>query len=466
MKRNLLFTLLLFVAIFTGCNHNEDIVVEHSRVTLEASHNSATRVYFDGQKSTWEDGDRLSVVVDGLEGVYHFDYDAATESKFVCDNLVMPAEQSDLYAFYGVEDENIDVAELSATVNLGAAEQIQSAQEPTKHIAEYDVLYGKAESVKGNNIQIAMNHTIAAVKINLSNSLQDTPTIKSVTITAPEEVALAGEYVINPSSDEIALANDTEAVNSVNLTFEEPVLLGTDGCVAWIATAPVALVEGDNLVIDITTADGKLYRCTKQIPAAGVTFAAGSIMTTNITLGGNATLVEQDSPANPDLPATIEIVIDPKVDGVMPEGFPKEATSYSQPKEFAFGGYPFIFNSSVPFYNYKSNSGLNTIRFVGITSTQTASILLPRIDGYILDKVKLSSIDENRTRGYRFAVLEDLSEEITTDKYEILTSKQTEFDISLSSADADCYIYIYHKNTSSNKYADLTSLSLTYTKIE
>lgn len=466
MKRNLLFTLLLFVAIFTGCNHNEDIVVEHSRVTLEASHNSATRVYFDGQKSTWEDGDRLSVAVDGLEGVYHFDYDAATESKFVCDNLVMPAEQSDLYAFYGVEDENIDVAEQSATVNLGAAEQIQSVQSTTAHIAEYDVLYGKAESVKGNNIQIAMNHTIAAVKINLTNSLQDTPTIKSVTITAPEEVALAGEYVINPSLDEIALANDTEAVNSVNLTFEEPVLLGTDGCVAWIATAPVALVEGDNLVIDITTVDGKLYRCTKQIPAAGVTFRAGSIMTTNITLGGNATLVEQDSPANPDMPATIEIVIDPKVEGVIPEDFPKKATSYPQPKEFEFGGYPFVFSSSVPFYNYKSNSGLNTIRFVGITSTQTASILLPRIDGYVLDKVILSSIDENKTRGYRFAVLEDLSEEITTDKYEILTSKQTEFDVSLSSADADCYIYIYHKNTSSNKYADLTYLSLTYTKIE
>ena len=464
MKRSLLFTLLLFVAIFTGCNHNEDIVVEHSRVTLEASHNSATRVYFDGQKSTWEDGDCLSVVVDGLEGGYHFDYDAATESKFVCDNLVMPAEQSDVYAFYGVEDENIDVAELSATVNLGAAEQIQSAQEPTKHIAEYDVLYGKAESVKGNNIQIAMNHTIAAVKINLSNSLQDTPTIKNITITAPEEVALAGEYVINPSSDEIALANDTDAVNSVNLTFEEPVSLGTDGSVAWIATAPVALVEGDNLVIDITTADGKLYRCTKQIPAAGVTFRAGSIMTTNITLGGNATLVEQDSPANPDMPTTIEIVIDPKVEGVMPEGFPKEATSYSQPKEFEFGGYPFVFNSSVPFYNYKSNSGLNTIRFVGITSNQTASILLPRIDGYILDKVKLSSIDENRTRGCRFAVLGSLSDEITTDNSQILTSKHTEFEV--PSSYEDCYIYVFHKTSNTGKYADLTYLSLTYTKIE
>lgn len=465
MKRNLLFTLLLFVAVFTSCNHNEDIVVEHSRVTLEASHNSATRVTFDGQKSTWEDGDCLSVVVDGLEGVYHFDYDAATESKFVCDNLVMPAEQSDLYAFYGVEDENIDVAEQSATVNLGAAEQIQSAQEPTKHIAEYDVLYGKAESVKGNNIQIAMNHTIAAVKINLSNSLQDTPTIKNITITAPEGVALAGEYVINPSLDEIALADDAEAVNSVNLTFEEPVLLGTDGCVAWIATASVALVEGDNLVIDITTADGKLYRCTKQIPAAGVTFAAGSIMTTNITLGGNATLVEQDSPANPDLPATIEIVIDPEAGITLPDGFPTTINDNVKRGNFNFGGYEFGFDSSVPFYYNTSKTSLDVIRFDGITTSNKASILLPRIDGYVLDKVVLASIDENRTlRSCHFAVLGSLSDKITTENSQILTSKHTEFDAPSSST--DCYIYVFHKNANTGKKADLSYISLTYERIE
>ena len=464
MKRNLLFTLLLFVAIFTGCNHNEDIVVEHSRVTLEASHNSATRVIFDGQKSTWEDGDRLSVAVDGLEGVYHFDYDATTESKFVCDNLILPAEQSNLYAFYGVEDENIDVAEQSATVNLGAAAQIQSVQSPTAHIAEYDVLYGKAESVKGNNIQIAMNHTIAAVKINLTSSLQDTPTIKSVTITTPEEVALAGEYVINPSSDEITLADDAEVVNSVNLTFEEPVLLGTDGCVAWIATAPVALEDGDNLVIDISTADGKLYRCTKQIPAAGVTFAAGSIMTTNITLGGNATLVEQDSPANPDMPATIEIVIDPEAGITWPEDFPTANKDNIKRGKYNFSGYEFSFDSSVPFYYNASKSSLDVIRFDGITNTKTASILLPRIDGYVLDKVVLASIDENRTRGCRFAVLGSLSDEITTDNSQILTSKHTEFEV--PSSYEDCYIYVFHKTSNTGKYADLTYLSLTYAKIE
>ena len=462
MKRNLLFTLLLFVAIFTGCNHNEDIVVEHSRVTLEASHNSATRVTFDGQKSTWEDGDCLSVVIDGLEGVYAFNYDATTGSKFGCDNLTMPADQNDVYAFYGVADENIDVANKTATVKLGAAEQTQGTQTPAAHIAEYDVLYGKAESANRNNIQIAMNHTIAAVKINIANSLQDAPTIKSVTITAPEEVALAGEYVLNPSTDEITLADDAEAVNSVNLTFEEPVLLGSDGCVAWIATAPVALVEGDNLVIDITTVDDKVYRCTKQIPADGVSFGAGRIMSTNITIGGsNASLVEPE----PDLPATIEIVIDPEAGITLPENFPTANKDNVKRGKYNFGGYEFSFDSSVPFYYNASKSSLDVIRFDGITKTKTASILLPRIDGYVLNKVVLASIDDNRTlRSCCFAVLGSLSDEITTKNSQILTSKHTEFEV--SSSNTDCYIYVFHKNSDTGKKADISYISLSYSKIE
>jgi hypothetical protein len=277
-------------------------------------------------------------------------------------------------------------------------------------------------------------------------------------------VALAGEYVINPSSDEIILTDDAEAVNSVNLTFEEPVLLDADGCVAWIATAPVALVEGDNLVIDITTADDKLYRCTKQIPAAGVTFAAGSIMTTNITLGGNATFVEQDSPANPDMPATIEIVIDPEAGITWPEDFPTANKDNIKRGKFEFSGYEFNFDSSVPFYYNASKSALDVIRFDGITTSNKASILLPRIDGYVLDKVVLASIDENRTRGCRFAVLGSLSDEITTDNSQILTSKHTEFEV--PSSYEDCYIYVFHKTSNTGKYADLTYLSLTYAKIE
>ena len=458
MRKNLLFGLLFFIAISAGCNRN-DTITDSSRVVLEA-YQSSSRVSFDGVKSSWEDGDCLNVVVDGLEGVHLFGYDAATESKFVCDNLVMPAEQCDVYAYYGVESADINLADKTAVATLGAAEQMQNIQTPMAHIAEYDVLYGKADSADSRNIQIAMNHTIAAVKINLDSSLQDVVTIKSITVTAPEGVVLAGNYVINPSTDEITLADNVKVANSINLTFEEPILLGADGYVAWLATAPFALAEGESLVIDIATADDEIYRCTKQMPTEGASFNAGRIMTTDITLGGNATLVEPEVPA---LPATVEIEVDPTKEGIFVD-FPTEK-SKTNSGSFMLAGYEFVFDSPAKFY--LTDNG--RIRFdSGITSTKKAMIKLPVIPNYKLTKVVMASIDKNSTNhNYLFAITDAQKSIISGgEEYKLNGSKYT-YDLTLPADDTECYICI--SNTSSagnNNPANISYLSLVYSKIE
>lgn len=458
MRKNLLFGLLFFIAISAGCNRN-DTITDSSRVVLEA-YQSSTRVSFDGVKSSWEDGDCLNVVVDGLEGVHLFGYDAATESKFVCDNLVMPAEQCDVYAYYGVESADINLADKTAVATLGAAEQTQNIQTPMAHIAEYDVLYGKAESADSHNIQIAMNHTIAAVKINLYSSLQDVVTIKSITVTAPEGVALAGNYVINPSTDEITLADNAEVANSINLTFEEPILLGADGYVAWLATAPFALAEGESLVIDIATADDEIYRCIKQMPTEGASFNAGRIMTTDITLGGNATLVGPEAPA---LPATVEIEVDPTKEGVFVD-FPTEK-SKTDNGSFMLAGYEFVFDSPSKFY--LSDNG--RIRFdSGITSTKNAMIKLPVIPNYKLTKVVMASIAKNSTNhNYLFAITDAQKNIISGgEEYKLNGSKYT-YDLTLPADDTECYICISNTSSSGNNNpANISYLSLVYSKIE
>ena len=462
MRKNLLFGLLFFIAISAGCNRN-DTITDSSRVVLEA-YQSSTRVSFDGVKSSWEDGDCLNVIVDGLERVHLFGYDAATESKFVCDNLVMPAEQCDVYAYYGVESADINLADKTAVATLGAAEQMQKIQTPMAHIAEYDVLYGKAESADSRNIQIAMNHTIAAVKINLYSSLQDVVTIKSITVTAPEGVVLAGNYVINPSTDEITLADNAEVANSINLTFEEPVLLGADVFVAWLATAPFTLAEGESLVIDITTADDEIYRCTKQMSSESASFDAGRIMTTNITLGGNATLVEPEAPT---LPATVEIEVDPSKEGVF-EDFPTE-NSKANSGSFMLAGYEyeyeFVFDSPSEFY--LSDNG--RIRFdSGITSTKKAMIKLPVISNYKLAKVVMASISNNSTKhNYLFAITNSQKSVITGGAAYKLGSGKYTYNLTLPANNTECYICISNTSSSGNTNpANISYLSLVYSKIE
>ena len=458
MRKNLLFGLLFFIAISAGCNRN-DTITDSSRVVLEA-YQSSSRVSFDGVKSSWEDGDCLNVIVDGLEGVHLFGYDAATESKFVCDNLVMPAEQCDVYAYYGAESADINLADKTAVATLGAAEQTQNIQTPMAHIAEYDVLYGKAESADSRNIQIAMNHTIAAVKINLDSSLQDVVTIKGITVTAPEGVVLAGNYVINPSTDEITLADNAEVANSINLTFEEPILLGADGYVAWLATAPFALAEGESLVIDIATADDEIYRCIKQMPTEGASFNAGRIMTTDITLGGNATLVEPEVPA---LPATVEIEVDPTKEGIFVD-FPTEKNKTNS-GSFMLAGYEFVFDSPAKFY--LTDNG--RIRFdSGITSTKKAMIKLPVIPNYKLTKVVMASIAKNSTNhNYLFAITDAQKKIISGgEEYKLNGSKYT-YDLTLPADDTECYICISNTSSSGNTNpANISYLSLVYSKIE
>ena len=461
MRKTLLFTILILSMLFAGCSHDTTQSSNNDFVTLTAHHNTTTRVDFDGYRSTWSDGDYLNVVVDGIDDIYVFNYNAMTEGDFVCSNLVLPSSENDFYAFYGVSADDIDIENKTATVTLGSPTQVQSKELPMSHIAQYDILYGKSLGVN-NSIDISMNHSVVAIKFNMINSLQETVTIKGVSVTVSEGIVLSGTHSINLLDDEIIYAAE-DGSNSVQLLFEEPILLEADGThTAWIAASPFELADGDTITVDITTTDDDVYSCTKTVSAEGLVFAAGSVMSTSVGLGDNCQLVKPDVPSEPELPSEITITVDPTVDGVIPSNFPTSVEDKVTNGEFLLSGYTFGFESEVPFYCTTSNR----IRFEGITSTKTASILLPRIDGYILDKVILASIDENKNRGYRFAVLETISEDnITTENYEILTSKPTTFEVSLSSANSNCYIYVYHKTSNANKYADLTYIQLHYKKI-
>jgi len=447
--------------LFAGCSHDTTQSSNNDYVTLTVHHNTTTRVDFDGYHSTWSDGDYLNVVVDGIDDICVFNYNAMTEGDFVCSNLVLPSSENDFYAFYGVSADDIDIENKTATVTLGSPTQVQSKESAMSHIAQYDILYGKSLGVN-NSIDISMNHSVVAIKFNMINSLQETVTIKGVSVTVSEGIVLSGTHSINLLDDEIIYAAE-DGSNSVQLLFEEPILLEADGThTAWIAASPFELADGDTITVDITTTDDEVYSCTKTVSAEGLVFAAGSVMSTSVGLGDNCQLVKPDVPSEPELPSEITITVDPTVDGVIPSDFPTSVEDKVTNGEFLLSGYTFGFESEVPLYCTTSNR----IRFEGITSTKTASILLPRIDGYILDKVTLASIDENKNRGYRFAVLETISEDnITTENYEILTSKPTTFDVTLSGPNSNCYIYVYHKTSNANKYADLTYIQLHYKKI-
>ena len=461
----LVYILLLSIAIFSGCTNVEDVIIDDNIVTIYAYHNQTSRVSFDGQTSKWEDNDVLNVIVDGLDAIYPFNY--TSDNKFVCNSLTLPADQNNLYAFSGVNPDNINISTKTASVVLGATAQVQDNQKPTAHIAGYDILYGAASNVGKDNILIEMNHTIAVLKINITNGLQNTQTIKSVTITTPD-AKLTGNYNISPAADNKISKSSDSGSNSVTLTFDNVALSNTDTpFTAWIAVAPFTLANGDEMAIDITTSDDNVYRCVKTFDNKGKTFAAGSIMSTSIALGDNASLV----PANQAENINIEINKNTTIDG-----FPTTKMQNITSARYNIGGYSFYFESPTPFY--KTDSGIEfppvqvkNNMYTGVTDDTPARIKLPIIYGYRLSSVTMASTESNGTnRKFKFLVVDSNDKLIIDEEYKdenvILNNIDKTFTLTKTNDAAAYYIKICRSNVYKEAPAVLKKLSLTYTKVK
>lgn len=458
--KKLVYILLSFTAIFVGCTNVEDVtaIEENNTVTIHAYHNSTSRVTFNGQISKWENNDVLKVIVDGLNAIYPFNY--TSENTFVCNSLTLPADQNNLYAFSGVNPQNINISTKTASVELGAATQVQDNQKPTAHIAGYDILYGVANNVGKDNISIVMNHTIAVLKINITNALQDTQTIKSVKVTTPD-VTLSGRYNITPAANDKISAVSGNSSNSVTLTFDEVALSNTGApFTAWIAVAPFKLANGDEMAIDITTSDGKVYRCVKTFDGEGKEFAAGSVMSTSIVLGGNATLV----PANQA--ESITILVDKTT---LPSIFPNDVDDNVTSGKYTIGGCDFEIASPTPFH--KGTLGIEFASvmvnnaYKSVTDDDPAKITLPIIQGYILSSVTMASTEANSKRQYKFSIVDSNDNTVAGGGVAVLDDKDKIYTLSNTSDSEVYYVKIGNKNKSMKTPAVLTNLLLTYTKV-
>lgn len=459
--KKLSYILSLFTAIIVSCTNVEDVIIEDNIVTIYAYHNQPSRVSFNGQASKWDTGDVLNVVVNGLNDIYPFNY--TSDNKFVCNSLTLPADQNNLYAFSGVNPDNINISTKTASVVLGATAQVQDNQKPTAHIAGYDILYGAASNVGKDNISIEMNHTIAVLKINITNGLQNTQTIKSVTITTPD-AKLTGNYNISPAADNKISKSSDSGSNSVTLTFDNVALSNTDApFTAWIAVAPFTLANGDEMAIDITTSDDNVYRCVKTFDGEGKTFAAGSIMSTSIALGDNASLVPDNQAEN------ITILVD---NSTLPNNFPKNADEKITFGKYTIGGYNFYFNSPTPFFVDASGIKFSAIKdkfngdkIFSVSDADPAKIKLPVIYGYSLRFVTMKSAGSNETRGYLFSIIDTDGQNVMDENEVKLIDKDKELKLSQTKSGEMYYLKI--GNTSVNRDpAVLKKLSLTYTKVE
>jgi hypothetical protein len=275
-------------------------------------------------------------------------------------------------------------------------------------------------------------------------------------------VILAGSYVINAASNSQTHSASVDDSNIVSVSLSDDIQMANGSSyTVWAAVTPFTLNPDEKLIIDVTTDDSKTYRCEKTIGSSGLDFCAGSVMSTQIVLGNNATLVA------PTVKEDIFIKMDFDSGGILPDGFPNSDKKGITSGTYEICGYDFEFNSPSIFFSNKNDTS-DRIRFAsGIKKDNPATIKLPYIEGYKLSEVTMSSTNTNSSRSYRFSVINSDGTVIpdndpgNKENSGIILSSTKETYTMNDATGKDWYVRISHES-SDTRHVDLSYLSLKY----
>lgn len=442
------FALLSF-AIFSSCNDSNDDfseVAQTKGLTIRALANGDSRTIFDGNEKTtsWAENDKLKICITGggLDVTKDFTITNPSTGEFYNRDVTLNENQEyDFYAIYGASEVNSNIA----TIQIGSEAQVQEGAS-TAHIAALDPLYGRCENVAPDAVSIPMSHTAVVFKLNIKNTTGSSLNISRVEVAAPDDVVLSGVHTIDMKTGAITQSGLSSNQIELSLNGYSSVASG-EAVTAWIATAPFAIGQEDQLVFSIYAAPadndnvGYRYDIVKSF-SGGKQFQAGKIMETTMSLAENAyssTIAKFDFK---DSEAHNSIGGNPLTCGT--EQFKLEI-------------------SSPEGCSYDESNGY--LKFNKFDSSTYASIKLPKIAGYKItqivlynaqassgSKVWLSYMDNETLKEYNVKKLLDMAgeREFTTENLKDIIKKDSQY---------------YLKFTANNKDIYINSLEITYTRI-
>lgn len=462
MNLRLIIIAIVSIICFIGC---EKDVTEHNNLqkglTIQASTTtsteSASRTTFNGNVTKWVTGDKMAIMVGESNttptSAYTFtclDDQAGTFSNNTIE--LIPESQYDFYAVYPTSAE-VDAANLSAQITIGAATQTQVGDSPA-HIAQLDPLTGCVKNTLPNSVCIPMHHNAAVMAINVVNNLTATLGIKSLDIIADDGIKLCGTYDIDIASGE--LSNPSNASNTITVNVDNSEAISQDGTFKiYAAIAPCTLPENSTLKFVITDTNNIQYEFTKTF-AAEFNIVAGDLLSTSFNLSAAETITYSADFTS------------------VPAEFPR--TNPQKEKMFyLFNGKEIGFESNKG-YQYDGDID-NCIKFSsnGKGDDKVAGIYIPQIEGYKLSSLKMSNIAKQNN--FKFSLIHQETNEDIVVKEEIIDmngengSTQSKYivnnnDASLESPTDITYIKVFATTTSTAKTYKCKGLSLKYTKSE
>ena len=393
--KKFLYSIFICIIALTSCSKEEI----YQTIKIHTTQ-SSSRSTFENKKTSWCEGDYLSVLFSKNEddyGTYTFNIAGdPANGIFECNNAKLDASLA--YDIYALHQADATISGSQATINIGAPVQIQNATS-SAHIAQYDPLYGSATNKQIDNISIPLEHLASVLTFKVSNALDTPIAIESVDISTSSGAKLCGTYSLD-----LKTGTKSEQTTQDNITLnitDAPTLQVGKEMTLWVATAPFELAQSESLQFTVTTQGGTKYTHA-QTMTGKVTFGAGKIksMTQAIVLSTSNVL-----------PTSKSVAYDfTNTENYPTEGFPTKVGTNSSNwdkinngKELTcnFGGQKLTILSDVEYYHYKNSTGTtNYLAFVYKNKGEQSLIYLPKYNGYKISSVEVKIYGDTNQAAY------------------------------------------------------------------
>lgn len=282
--------MLVAALALTNCSKEETVAPTLEQDFVVYANLDATRTVADGYATSWADGDNLNIfhAVAGEETATYVsdgEFKLTNVEAGTFEGTVTGVEEGvsyDWYAIYPYSAYNTTPAK-AGYMTIAALSQAQAGNDNTTHTSGAP-LYGVVKGGSSSAPEFSMKHLSSMIKVNVTNTLDEAISIKSILVeTAGTKIS--GTYYVDITGDAPAYASSGDNYTYSNVSLEvsgEEAINPETSAAFYLTVCPFEVEEGATETITVTVTDNSDEVSVREytIPA-GKGFAPGKVTTLN-----------------------------------------------------------------------------------------------------------------------------------------------------------------------------------------
>lgn len=282
--------MLVAALALTNCSKEETVAPAMENDFVVYANLDATRTVADGYSTSWADGDNLNIfhaVAGETTYVSDGEFKLTNVEAGTFEGTVTGVEEGvsyDWYAYYPYDSHIQSPANTgSGYIAIAAQSQAQAGNDNTTHTSGAP-LYGVVKGGSSSAPEFSMKHLSSMIKVNVTNTLDEAISIKSILVeTAGTKIS--GTYYVDITGDAPAYKSSGDNYTYSNVSLEvsgEEAINPETSAAFYLTVCPFEVEEGATETITVTVTDNSDEVSVREytIPA-GKGFAPGKVTTLN-----------------------------------------------------------------------------------------------------------------------------------------------------------------------------------------